>query len=130
MNDNSVTVRVLCEQVGIFDIRQQEEMSRLFAFYIGRTRAEETQAVEHLVKRWEAYQAAQKRDALYWAFGTAHKFFMSGKWDDPDTWPWRPGMKSDPAEARRRVQARMEASLRQQQEWEAHVNKIRAERRG
>jgi len=88
--DLSVMNRVLCEKVGIFDMRQQSDMHRMFDSYL-RHRAGMSMgdAVEHINGRWQEYQRAGPE--LKFRYGSAHRFFMSGIWDKPDAWERKDG---------------------------------------
>lgn len=82
---DSVDARILCEQVGIFKIREQEAMHRCFLAFCGSSGMSVETAMERMISRWREYQ--QSAPQLEWQWGSAHSFFMSGKWDQPDSWP-------------------------------------------
>jgi len=52
---------------------------------------------DYLIAQWVKYGAMSAR--LTWVYGSAYKFFMSGKWDNPDAWPWKPGESPPPRRA-------------------------------
>ena len=88
--DLSVMNRVLCEKVGIFDMRQQSDLHRMFDSYLRHTEGLSMgDAVEHMHGRWLEYQRAGPE--LKWRYGSAHRFFMSGIWDKPDAWERKDG---------------------------------------
>ena len=87
--DRSVFSRVLCERVGIFDMRQQADVHKMFDSYMRHHTSTMGDAVEHIASRWEQYQRAGPD--LEWTYGSAHKFFMSGQWDKPETWRRKDG---------------------------------------
>lgn len=88
--DLSVMNRVLCEKVGIFDIRQQSDMHRMFDSYLRHHAGVSMgDAVEHMHGRWQEYQRAGPE--LKFRYGSAHRFFMSGIWDKPDAWERKDG---------------------------------------
>ena len=99
---DSVDARILSEQVGIFDIRQQEAMLRLMRVHARDAQLTASQCIEHMTGRWETYRS--ECSGHEWQYGSAYKFFTSGKWDDPRSWP-RAGPKGGKAKA--------------EQEWEA-----------
>jgi hypothetical protein len=104
-DDPVVATRVLCERIGVFDLRQQSDTSRLFqAFRPTHPELSEEAAVDHVVGRWEEYRRAENAGELEWNWGSAHKFLMSGKWDDPRAWPWR--RNRAPTGARAEAEAR------------------------
>jgi hypothetical protein len=53
-----------------------------------------------MIARWVEYQQASP--LLEWSYGSSYKFFMSGNWDAPQTWP-RADAKLSPKEAARRA---------------------------
>lgn len=87
--DRSVFSRVLCERVGIFDMRQQADVHKMFDSYMRHHTSTMGAAVQHIASRWEQYQRAGPD--LEWTYGSAHKFFMSGQWDKPETWRRKDG---------------------------------------
>lgn len=90
-DDPVVATRVLCERIGVFDLRQQSDANRLFqAFRKAHPELAEEAAVEHVIARWEEYRTAENSGELEFSpYTSAHRFLMSGKWDDPRAWPWR-----------------------------------------
>jgi hypothetical protein len=82
---DSADARILCETVGIFPVRQQEEIHRLMLTHAKATSRSGSECIAHMAARWAEYQV--EGPSLEWQYGSAHKFFMSGKWDTPDTWP-------------------------------------------
>src|SRR6185437_12623367 len=83
--DVSLMSRVLCEKVGVFDVKEQRGMHLCFDSFRRHSGKDMGEAVEHMAGRWQQYQA--RAPGLEWVYGSAHKFFMSGKWDKPETWP-------------------------------------------
>jgi len=79
---DSVDARILSEQVGIFGLREHEAMQRCIIAYAKASGKSPPQVIEHMVGRWSEYQKAHLR----WHYGSSHKFFMSGRWDRPETW--------------------------------------------
>jgi hypothetical protein len=82
---DSVDTRILSESVGIFQMRQEADMHRLLAVYLKSSQMTVDQAIEHMISRWVQYQ--QLMPSLEWTYGSSYKFFMSGNWDKPETWP-------------------------------------------
>lgn len=81
--DLSVLARCLSEELGIFDIREQEAVHR---FLKAKGNGNAAELIEHVKARWKEYQEAIPR--LAYSNGSAHKWLMSGKWDNPQAWPW------------------------------------------
>jgi hypothetical protein len=100
---DSADARILCEVVGIFPVRQQEEIHRLMVVHAKTASRTGEECIAQMSQRWAQYQV--EAPTLEWQYGSAHKFFMSGKWDDPRSWPR--GVKNG---------TRGEAEAR----WEAH----------
>jgi hypothetical protein len=82
MNNSSVQAHILAQTVGIFNWRQEFELSRIIEFHGPDMEATRIK----MVKAIEAYRAARPR--LKWAYMTPIKFFQSDIWSDPDSWPW------------------------------------------
>lgn len=82
---DSVDTRILCETVGIFNMREQVEMGHCFAAFVKSASLSVEKAMEHMVARWNEYLAEAPTHS--WQHSSAYKFFMSGKWDDPRSWP-------------------------------------------
>ena len=82
---DSADTRILSESVGIFGMKEQTGMDRLLAVHVKQSKRNVADAIRHMVGRWEEYQAASP--TLEWSFGSSYKFFMSGNWDKPETWP-------------------------------------------
>lgn len=80
---DSVDCRILAESVGIFEMRQEADMHRCLAVFCRESRLPVAEAIQHMIGRWAEYQARQD---LPWRYGSAHKFFMSGNWNRPETW--------------------------------------------
>lgn len=97
---DTVDTRILSEVVGIFAIREQADMNRLLAVHMKDSGRNVEQAIEHMSGRWADYQAAIP--GLDWNYGSSYKFFMSGAWDNPETWP-KIGAKPTAREARRKA---------------------------
>lgn len=104
--DLSLMNRILCEKVGIFDMRQQSDMQRMFGSYLRHHQGVSMgDSVEHIAGRWLEYQRAGPE--LKFRYGSAHRFFMSGIWDKPDAWE-RKGESNDNSN---RAQARTDANI-------------------
>jgi hypothetical protein len=82
---DSVDTRILSESVGIFGMREQADMNRLLAVYVKESGKTVNAAIKGMIARWKDYQAAIP--ALEWSYGSSYKFFSSGNWDKPETWP-------------------------------------------
>lgn len=82
---DTVDTRILCEQVGIFRTRDQEEMNRCYLAFCQSSGMTVDAARGHMISRWKQFQASAPQ--MQWQWGSAHGFFMSGKWDDPQSWP-------------------------------------------
>lgn len=80
----SEDARIFCEEIGIFPIRQQEEIFRCYVAFAKREHVGAIEAREHMKKRWREYEA--RMPTLEWAFASAYKFFMSSIWDSPEMW--------------------------------------------
>lgn len=80
-----VAPNVLCSRVGIFDMREMSGMALCFREFRRASKLSPAEAMRHMVGRWEEFQTASPK--LDWQWGSAYKFFMSGKWDDPRSWP-------------------------------------------
>lgn len=93
---DSADAHILCDTVGIFDLRQQEDMHRCMKAFAAKTVKSGSETIVHMAERWKEYAAECERHE--WQYGSAHKFFMSGKWDDPRSWP-RAGPKNGRAKA-------------------------------
>ena len=87
---DSVDTRILCESVGIFGMKEQADMNRLLAVYVKESGHPVDDAISHLTARWTEYQGHAQN--LEWQYGSAYKFFMSGKWDTPTGWPFKEGV--------------------------------------
>lgn len=90
---DTVDTRILCESLGIHDIRQEEAMNRLYKAFTKTSQFSPEKARDHMKSRWELYKA--KMPKLEWTFGGAYKFFMSGTWDNPDGWPKKKNIDGD-----------------------------------
>lgn len=86
-NDLSVMNRVLCEKVGIFEIRQQSDMHRCLASFVAKSGKSLESAVEFMAAQWESYKSLSATEPMQWTWGSAYKFFMSGKWENAADWP-------------------------------------------
>lgn len=82
---DSVDTRILCERVGVFRVKEQMEIALCFAAFVRASGLSVDAAMEHMVERWAEYQVSSPQ--LEWQWGSAFSFFMSGKWDDPRSWP-------------------------------------------
>jgi len=82
---DSADARILCESIGIFPIRQQEEVLRLMRTYAEANGLTPEQTISKIRARCSEYD--REASQLDWTFGSRHNFLMSGKWDDPATWP-------------------------------------------
>lgn len=82
---DSVDARILSEQVGIFGMREQADMLRCLAAFALSSGKPTAECIEHMTSRWTEYQVIMP--TLEWQYGSSYKFFMSGKWDDPRSWP-------------------------------------------
>jgi hypothetical protein len=86
MIDN-VTARILCDRLGIFGFKEQAAMHQFLDSVVRHKSMQPEVAVEYCVQRWEEYlQAAAD---LKWHWGSAYSFFMAGKFDRSDAWPWK-----------------------------------------
>jgi len=84
---DSVYSRVLCERCGIFDFKQQAGMHGFLDSVVRNQNMDPERAIEYCVQRWEEYLVAVPD--LQWSWGSAYTFFMSGRWDHSDSWPWK-----------------------------------------
>lgn len=84
---DSVLTRVLCHRVGIFDLRQESTIHLMLDSFCRHKPMEAEQAVEYLIQRWEDYLSCAAD--LQWHWGSPYSFFMSGKYDRRDAWPWK-----------------------------------------
>jgi hypothetical protein len=93
---DSADCRILCELVGIFEIRQQETMHRRYKAFVKSSGLSVVAARTRMVSQWEIYQREMPK--LEWAFSGAAKFFESAIWNQtPDKWPYPKGsQKKDP----------------------------------
>jgi hypothetical protein len=80
--------RILCEMVGIFGMREQAELLPCLRKYAASSGKSVSDSMLHMEARWNEVKKASPR--LEWQWGSAYTFFMSGKWDDPRAWPWKP----------------------------------------
>jgi hypothetical protein len=80
--------RILSERCGIFGLRDQEGMHRFLDAFVRRQKMSEEVAVEFCCQCWDRYLEACPK--LSWTWGSAYTFFLSGRWDRAETWPWRP----------------------------------------
>lgn len=87
---DTADTRILCESVGIFGMKEQADMNRLLAVYVKESGHPVDDAISHLTARWTEYQGHAQN--LEWQYGSAYKFFMSGKWDTPTGWPFKEGV--------------------------------------
>ena len=94
---DTVDTRCLSESVGIFGMKEQASMNRLLAVHMKESGRNVEEAINHMIGRWGEYQEASP--ILDWSFGSSYKFFMSGNWDKPETWP-RIGAKPSAREMR------------------------------
>ena len=86
--------RILCDVLGIFNMKEQADMHKCYAAFIRISKKSPESAREHMWARWEEYK---KKPYLEWRFGSAYKFFMSGVWNEPAAWPQAKGSeKKDP----------------------------------
>lgn len=81
---DTVDVRIVCETVGIFGMREQADMTRLLAVYLKESGNTVENAMNHMAARWEQYLAGSTERS--WSYGSSYRFFMSGGWNKPETW--------------------------------------------
>lgn len=82
---DSADNRILCERLGIFKMREQYDVQKLYEAHSRSAGKGAEEAMEHIVSRWVEYQESAPK--LEWQWGSAYSFLMSGKWDDPRSWP-------------------------------------------
>lgn len=87
--DASVGHRMFAETVGCFDMKDQAGLQKVLEAYSRHSSKELPAAAKHMIGRYREWQKAG--DKLEWQWGSSYKFFMSGKWDNPETWPWKNG---------------------------------------
>ena len=88
-NEKGLQARILCETVGCFDMREQSGITQVMDSYGRHSKKTLEDSRDYLITQWEKYGKASPR--LEWQYGSAYKFFMSGKWDKFESWPWKPG---------------------------------------
>lgn len=91
---DSVDTRILCEELGIFRIREQEEVNRMYRSFCRTGKLDPVAGREHLKRRWKEYQEAIPK--LEWSFASAYSFLMSGIWNTPELWQKKKTAKDDP----------------------------------
>jgi biotin operon repressor len=91
---DSVDTRILCEELGVFRIKEQEEINRMYRAFCRSQQLTPIAGREHLKRRWGDYQAAMPK--LEWAFASAYSFLMSGIWNMPELWQKKKSAKADP----------------------------------
>lgn len=118
---DSVDTRILSESVGIFQMQQEADMHRLLAVYLRESGKTVEEAIQHMIERWAQYQ--QECAGHDWQYGSSYKFFMSGKWNTPATWPQgKPSTPPNPG-AKQATISDGEAYLR----WQSMSEKFKAE---
>lgn len=84
---DSVDARILCEELGIFKVREQVEMHACYKAFCSTSKLSVEAAREHMKRRWGEYQTFIQKKKLEWSYGSAFAFFMSGVWNDSELWP-------------------------------------------
>jgi hypothetical protein len=84
--DTSMHARVLCEKCSIYNIRDQEQMSRRILDVAKETNSSPDAVLELMLHRYAEYKQARKH--LKWDYASAVKFLCWEYWDDASEWPW------------------------------------------
>lgn len=87
MSSSGSEWRILCESLGVFDVKEQQAIHQLLDARVRHSGKTIDESVEYIISRWQEYQKACPK--LEYTHGSAYKFLMSGKWDNPSSWPWK-----------------------------------------
>jgi len=123
--DASLNSRMLCEKVGCFDMREQSAVTQVMDSYSRHSKKSLEESRDYLIAQWVKYGAMSAR--LTWVYGSAYKFFMSGKWDNPDAWPWKPGESPPPKNKADPMKAKADKWLKEMEDARIKSERERAE---
>lgn len=87
MNDSSVQARVLCHQIGIFNMHREQELAQRIEWIANQSGASLEDTRIRMVEAWSTYQRAIASGRLKWFYPTPIKFFESNLWHDSNLWP-------------------------------------------
>jgi hypothetical protein len=73
----------------IWGVFKQEELAALIAHESVHRNSPLPALVDLMIHRWQEYNDVMSQ--LQWTYGGALGFFMSGRWDNPEKWPWKAG---------------------------------------
>ncbi|RXS93685.1 hypothetical protein [Silvibacterium dinghuense] len=127
--DASLELRILCEAVGCFGMREQRDLHEVMQAHMKLSGVDAAAAREHMTARWNLLGEHSER--LQWVWGSSHKFFISGKWNLPESWPWKPGESPphDPNAKRRNPMAeRAQEHFREMDNARLEAERYRAEK--
>ena len=91
---DTADTRILCEELGIFRIKEQEEVNRMYRVFCQKRKLHPIAGREYIKRRWGEYQAFIPK--MEWTFSSPYSFLMSGTWDNPDAWPKRKSEREKP----------------------------------
>lgn len=88
-SDVRVDLRIFYESIGCFDMREQGALKQVVESHAKHSGKTTLDAMKALTDAWNAYtKAEQEKQFTINVYVSAYKFFMSGKWDKPESWPW------------------------------------------
>lgn len=86
---STVGFQMFFEAIGCFDDKDRGKLTQVVDAYCRASGMDVAAGAKHMISRWREIELAA--DKLEWQYGSSFKFFMGGKWDKPETWPWKPG---------------------------------------
>lgn len=86
---SAIGFQMFFEAVGCFDDKDRGKLTQVADAYCRASGMDVAAGAKHMISRWREIELAA--DKLEWQYGSSFKFFMGGKWDKPETWPWKPG---------------------------------------